>query len=135
MRVTPAGADSRPLEAKRGIDNFLTENTIAYPGRKGEENLIHFGRFGNFDWYFPCEFESGEWTIHIVDVSGRYKERTGGGPFAGGKVVERTGYAMTGAILVHDVGRKYFVKMIGPQQVVNANRKAFVEMIKGIEEI
>lgn len=79
------------------------------------------------------EMKVGDWNVYVVDVTGSYQERTGG-PFAGGKVVERTGYAMTGAILVHAEGRKYFVKMIGPQQVIKANRKAFVEMIKGIKE-
>ena len=44
----------------------------------------------------------------------------------------RFDYAMTGAILVHPEGRKFFVKMIGPADVVKANRKAFVEMIKTI---
>ena len=56
-------ADPHPATSKPGINNFLTENTLSYPGREGEENLIHFGRFGNFDWYFPCQFESGEWSL------------------------------------------------------------------------
>ena len=58
----------------------------------------------------------------------------GGGPFAGGKVINRENYAMAGAILVHPEGRKYFVKMIGPAAVVKANRKSFVSMIKSINE-
>lgn len=78
------------------------------------------------------EMKLGEWQVHIVDVSGSYAERMGGGPFAGGKVVQRKDYAMAGAILVHPTGRKYFVKMIGPAEVVKANRKAFVAMIKTI---
>ena len=79
------------------------------------------------------ETKAGNWQIHLVDVSGAYQERMGGGPFAGGKVVTRDHYAMTGAILVHPEGRKYFVKMIGPDDVVKANREAFVEMIKSIK--
>lgn len=43
--------------------NFLTEHTLIYPARDGEEHLIHLGRFGNFDWYYPCTFESGSWTL------------------------------------------------------------------------
>lgn len=58
-----AAADRSAGDDPRGIDNFLTENTLAYPDEKGERNLIHFGRFGNFDWYFPCEFESGYWSL------------------------------------------------------------------------
>ena len=48
--------------------NFLTENTLIYPGDDGQENLIHFGRFGNFDWYYPCKFESGLWTLDADNV-------------------------------------------------------------------
>lgn len=80
------------------------------------------------------EIKLGNWSVHIVDVNGSYAERTGGGPFAGGKVVNREDYAMTGAILIHPTGRKYFVKMIGPATVVKANRDAFVKMIKSIEQ-
>lgn len=79
------------------------------------------------------QLDLGQWDVHLVDVSGDYTERMGGGPFFGGKTVQRSDYAMVGAILVHPQGRKYFVKMIGPGSVVQANRKAFVEMIKSIK--
>jgi hypothetical protein len=58
-----AGANPSTSEGQRGIINFLTEHTLVYPDKKGEENLIHFGRFGTFDWYFPCQFESGTWNL------------------------------------------------------------------------
>jgi hypothetical protein len=61
--LSAVSAEPHPADGKSGIKNYLTENTLSYPGREGEENLIHFGRFGNFDWYFPCEFESGDWTL------------------------------------------------------------------------
>ncbi|MDF1842123.1 MAG: hypothetical protein P1U77_11865 [Rubripirellula sp.] len=80
------------------------------------------------------EMKLGDWKVHLVDVSGSYAERTGGGPFAGGKVVNRKDYAMAGAILVHPEGRKYFLKLIGPGKVVKANREAFVKMIKSLDE-
>ena len=56
---------SAPAHAESGLPapNFLTENTLVYPDADGERNLIHFGRFGNFDWYFPCTFESGSWAL------------------------------------------------------------------------
>ncbi len=81
------------------------------------------------------EMKLGKWNVHIVDVSGSYAERMGGGPFAGGKVVNREDYAMAGAILVNPEGKKYFVKMIGPSKVVKANREAFVKMIKSIQQV
>lgn len=79
------------------------------------------------------DMKLGNWEVHIVDTAGSFSERMGGGPFAGGKTVVRTDYGMTGAILVHPEGRKYFVKMIGPQEVIKANRDAFVKMIKSIQ--
>lgn len=80
------------------------------------------------------ELKIGDWTLHLVDVNGTFAERMGGGPFAGGRVVQRDGYAMTGAIFVDPSGRKYFAKMIGPKAVVKANREAFVKMAKSIEK-
>jgi hypothetical protein len=74
----------------------------------------------------------GPFEVHLVDVSGTYAERMGGGPFFGGKVVQRPDYAMTGAIIVSEKGPTYFVKMIGPAEVVQAKREKFVGMIKSI---
>ena len=78
------------------------------------------------------EMKLGKWQVYLVDVSGSFAERMGGGPFAGGKLVNHENYAMAGAILVHPEGQKYFVKMIGPADVVKTNREAFVTMIKSI---
>ncbi|MEP4379613.1 MAG: hypothetical protein ABJ215_09245 [Alphaproteobacteria bacterium] len=61
---------SAPANAESGLPapTFLTENTLIYPGVDGQENLIHFGRFGNFDWYFPCTIESGSWSLDPDNV-------------------------------------------------------------------
>jgi len=48
--------------------NFLTKHTLIYPGDDGEENLIHFGQFGTFDWYYPCTFETGSWALDAGNV-------------------------------------------------------------------
>lgn len=80
------------------------------------------------------EMKLGDWTLHLVDCSGSYVETMGGGPFSGGKKVTRQNYAMAGAILVEPKGRMYFVKMIGPAEVVSSNREAFVKMMKSIED-
>ena len=79
------------------------------------------------------EMEVGKWKIHVVDNNGSFAERMGGGPFAGGKVIKREDWGMTGVILAHPEGRMYFVKMIGPHSVVKANRDALVKMIKSIK--
>lgn len=79
------------------------------------------------------EKKIGEWTVHMVDLSGNFKETMGGGPFAGGKVVERQNYAMVGSILVDPKGRKYFIKMTGPAKLVQANRDSVVGMVDGLK--
>lgn len=76
----------------------------------------------------------GGWTVHVVDLSGKFKETVGGGPFSGGKVVERENYAMLGGILVHPQGRKYFVKMTGPAELVTAERDAMISMFDSLKD-
>ncbi len=78
------------------------------------------------------KLDLGEWEVHLVDVSGSFAERMGGGPFAGGKMVQREDYAMTGAIFVAPNGGLYFAKMVGPAEVIKANREKFVAMAKSI---
>lgn len=75
----------------------------------------------------------GDYTVHLVDISGTYADSMGGGPFSGGKKVQRPDYAMTAAIIVDDNDRKYFAKMVGPEGVVESHREAFVEMIKSLQ--
>jgi len=80
------------------------------------------------------EKKVGDWTVHVVDLSGNFKEMVGGGPFSGGRVVDRPNYAMAGLILVHPQGRKYFVKMTGPADVVKASRQDLVQMLAGLKD-
>jgi len=84
------------------------------------------------------EISVGKWTVHIIDLNGSFGERVGGGPFAGGKVVQREKYAMTGVILVpkngNPQGPKFFVKMIGPADVVKANRERLIQMVKKMDQ-
>lgn len=80
------------------------------------------------------KLEVADHTVHLVRLSGTYTERMGGGPFAPGPTVKRPDYAMLGAIIVDPNDRKFFVKLIGPEAVVNANREAFVKMIKGMKK-
>jgi len=86
----------------------------------------------------------GNWDVIVAEASGTYKDRMDGGPFAPGRIVERPDYAMLAAIVVppapgdQDVSpdrrQKYFVKMIGPKEVIEANRDAFLGMVKGLQE-
>ncbi len=79
------------------------------------------------------QIKAGNWTIHLVELSGTFKETMGGGPFSGGKVVERTNYGMLGAILEHPEGRLYFVKLVGSEDILKKNRDAFIEMVKSLK--
>lgn len=119
-----------------GDDAKVARVTMMAAGGNVNQNIARWkGQFsgGDKDAQKTAEMKIGIWEVHIVDASGTYAESMGGGPFAGGKKVNRPDYAMAGAILVHPKGPKFFVKMIGPESVVKANRDAFIKMIKSIE--
>ena len=124
-------------QAGKGDDAKTARVTMMAAGGDVAANIARWkGQFtgGDQEAQKTEDMKLGDWKVYIVDVAGGFQERMGGGPFAGGKVVERTDHAMAGAILVHPEGRKYFVKMIGPASVVKANRESFVKMIKSIEK-
>jgi hypothetical protein len=127
------------FQAKAGEGDDAATARVTLMGASGEiaKNIKRWkDQFsaGDPDAQKTEETKLGQWTVYIVDVNGNYGEPVrGGGPFAGGRVVQREGYAMTGAILVNPAGRKYFAKLIGPEAVVKANREAFVKMVKSIE--
>lgn len=123
-------------KAGEGDDAKTARVTMMAAGGDVKANIQRWqGQFagGDPDKRKTEEMKVGDWQVYIVDVNGNYAERMGG-PFAGGKVVNHDDYAMAGAILVHPDGRKFFVKMIGPGDVVKANREAFVSMIKSIDK-
>lgn len=67
--------------------------------------------------------------VHIVDVSGTYKDQRG--PVA--PAVERPNYRMLAAIIATKSGQDYFLKLYGPERTIAENEKAFVGMIEGLE--
>lgn len=68
-------------------------------------------------------------TVHVVDISGIFKDQRG--PFAPATL--RRNYRMLGAIVVTDKQGQYFVKMYGPEKTIAANEKAFNEMVKSLQ--
>lgn len=67
--------------------------------------------------------------VHIVDLSGTYKDQRG--PVA--PAVERPNYRMLAAIIATKSGQDYFLKLYGPERTIAENEKAFVGMIEGLE--
>ncbi|MCA9226144.1 MAG: hypothetical protein KDA47_11060 [Planctomycetales bacterium] len=75
------------------------------------------------------KFEVSGSTVHVVDISGRFKDQPG--PFA--PAVYRDEYRMIGAIVVTDKLGQYFIKMYGPKATVEKNAKAFREMLDSLK--
>jgi hypothetical protein len=69
--------------------------------------------------------------VHIVSLAGTYKDSPGG-PFAGGKTVNRENYRMLGAIAVTKSGN-YFLKLYGPKGTIGENEKAFRTMVESMK--
>jgi hypothetical protein len=70
--------------------------------------------------------------VHVVDLTGTYKD-TPGGPFAGGKTVLREDYRMLGAIIVTKDAGNYFLKLYGPKATVGENEKAFTSLVESLK--
>ncbi len=70
--------------------------------------------------------------VHFVDIAGTYKDSPGG-PFAGGKSIERPDYRMLAAIIVAPKIGNYFIKLYGPEKTIQDQEKGFREMIEGLK--
>ena len=70
-------------------------------------------------------------NVHIVDISGIYKDSPAG-PFAGGKTVNREDYRMLAAIIETKAAGNYFVKFYGPKATIAENEKAFKELLQSL---
>lgn len=68
--------------------------------------------------------------IHLVDIQGTFKDRPA--PFLPNEVL-RKDYRMLGAIIVEESIGQVFVKMYGPAKTMEANKKAFTEMVEGLK--
>ena len=136
FKTSPPKSRMLQYEFKVGEEDKSARLTMMAAGGGVDPNIKRWkGQFAGGD---PKAQKSEKidvdgWDVHIVDCSGSYAERMGGGPFAGGKVVQREDYAMVGAIIAQPEGRLYFLKMIGPAETVKANRKTFVNMLKSLK--
>lgn len=70
--------------------------------------------------------------VHIVDLSGTYKDSPAG-PFAGGKTTLRKDYRMLGAIIVTKDSGNYFLKLYGPKATIGEAEKGFDELVSSLK--
>jgi hypothetical protein len=68
--------------------------------------------------------------VHLVDISGTFKDQRG--PAA--PAVERAKYRMLAAIVATKNLGTYFIKFYGPERTVADNEQAFLTMIEGLEQ-
>ena len=69
----------------------------------------------------------------IVDISGTFSERMGGGPVAPGKTVKRPDYRMLGGIIQTKDAGQYFFKLYGPQKTMAKSEKLFLTMLESVQ--
>ena len=74
-------------------------------------------------------------TVTIVDISGTFAERMGGGPFAPGKTIKRENYRMLGGIVQTKASGQYFFKLYGPGKTIEAANKHFLAMLESVESV
>mgnify|MGYP003344547763 CR=1 FL=1 len=70
-------------------------------------------------------------SVTMVDVSGTYKDSPGG-PFAGGKTIDRPNYRMLAAIVETPDSGSYFLKFYGPSTTVAKHADGFRTMVEGL---
>lgn len=124
-----AGPDGGPLAPGR--------MTVMGAGGSVEANIERwFGQFAQPDGSSTRDKASTKKLrvagrdVTIVDVSGTYKDSPGG-PFAGGKTIDRPGYRMLAAIVEGPDG-SYFLKFYGPAATVERHADGFRKMIEGM---
>lgn len=72
-------------------------------------------------------------TVHIVEISGTFKD-SGGGPFQQPRTaVVRENYRMLGAIIETKNMGQHFVKITGPSATVEKLKDGFRKMLEGME--
>lgn len=70
-------------------------------------------------------------SVTLVDIPGTYLDQPGG-PFAGGKVVQRPGYRMLAGIVETPAAGNYFLKFYGPAATVDGHADGFKKMLEGM---
>jgi hypothetical protein len=75
------------------------------------------------------KIKAGGQDVHLVDISGTFKDQRG--PMA--PAVERPKYRMLAAIIATPKLGNYFIKFYGPERTVTENEKAFLGMMESLQ--
>jgi hypothetical protein len=70
-------------------------------------------------------------TVTMVDIQGTYLDQPGG-PFAGGKTIQRPGYRMLAGIVETPDAGNYFLKFYGPAATVEKHAEGFKKMLESM---
>lgn len=70
-------------------------------------------------------------SVTLVDVAGTFSDMPGG-PFAGGRAIERPDYRMLAAIIETGGAGNYFIKLYGPAKTVGNAADGFRAMVEGM---
>ena len=139
---------------KKKPPNNLVEVEFEAPPAKGDEKggrMFMMGAGGTIEqnidrWYKQFSQPDGSDTkdkakvekktiggnpVHLVDISGTFKDMPGG-PNAGGKSTNRENYRMLAAIIETKAAGNYFVKFYGPKATIAENEKAFAELLQSL---
>jgi hypothetical protein len=71
--------------------------------------------------------------VHFVQISGTFKESMGGGPFAPGRVVSRPDYRMLGVIIAGRQQNAIFIKITGPDGLVQKMVEPTKKMVESMQ--
>ena len=124
----------------------IVEHEFAAPAAKGDKTdgrITIMGAGGSIDaniarWhdqFAPVtrskrdKIKVAGMQVHLVDLTGKYKDRRG--PNAPATL--RKDYRMIGAIIETEKLGRYFVKMVAPRKTAAENEKRFKEMIKSLK--
>lgn len=77
------------------------------------------------------KFKVAGCDVTMVDIAGTFRDMPGG-PFAGGKAVERPNWRMLAAIVETPGRGNYFLKFTGPAATVAAEADGFRKMVEGL---
>jgi hypothetical protein len=131
----------------------IVEHEFAIPAAKGDATdgrLTVMGAGGSVEanidrWYAQFTQPGGGSTrdaakvkqikaaghdVHLVDISGTFKDQRG--PMA--PAIERPKYRMLAAIVTTKDAGNYFLKFYGPEKTVTENEAAFVKMMEGLKK-